>query len=81
VVDDLLQLRDPELLADLAQRGDLRRDAATLALTDVAPPFGTVPTTVTVFVTVLVPPHPAAAAANTAEASKSNADRRVIGRP
>src|SRR6266487_393744 len=33
--------------------------AATLALTDVAPPFGTVPTTVTVFVTVFVPPQPA----------------------
>src|SRR5206468_1883613 len=33
--------------------------AATLALTEVAPPFGTVPTTVTVFVTVFVPPQPA----------------------
>src|SRR6266516_7115608 len=33
--------------------------AATLALTDVAPPFGTVPTTVTVLVTVFVPPQPA----------------------
>lgn len=33
--------------------------AATLEPTDVAPPFGTVPTTVTVFVTVFVPPQPA----------------------
>jgi hypothetical protein len=48
-------------------------------LTEVAPPFGTVPTTVTVFVTVLVPPHPAAAAANKAAASKSDADRRIMG--
>ena len=33
--------------------------AATVALTAVAPPLGTVPTTVTVFVTVFVPPQPA----------------------
>src|SRR5206468_12221331 len=31
--------------------------AATFALTEVAPPFGTVPTTITVFVTVLLPPQ------------------------
>src|SRR6266542_5405563 len=35
--------------------------AATLALTEVAPPFGTAPTTVTVFVTVFVPPQAATA--------------------
>jgi hypothetical protein len=42
--------------------------AATLALAEVAPPFGTVPTTVTVFATVLVPQAVSAATASTPHA-------------
>src|SRR6266536_2255643 len=59
--------------------------AATLALTEVAPPLGTVPTTVTVFVTVFVPPQPARMPASrrphpTAAPSRATVRARATGR-